>query len=392
MRHTPARSTLQRSIVAGLILVLAACNSLPGRPAAQTVPEFVYREEALSEQQLLALTQPVEPLVLTPAMRAFSQRYLHSVPNPQQRLQALQQMLFSPAGLALHYDGHTTATASEAFVTGRANCLTFSHLFIALARDAGLDAHYQLVNVAPDWQRQRDWVLIMQHVNVAGRAGRGQHYVADVDRRQGSRGLDSRRMSDAEALAHHYNNLAMEALVAGELPQAYSYLVRALNSHDREAFIWTNLGTVLLHNSQIAAAREAFLHAIRLDASSVPPMRKFVATLGEGEYPELARHLEQRIERLEQRNPYHLAAEAQRSAESGNWARSWRMIERALALKPDDPDFYRLAVESLLALGHPQRARQLLDQADRIATRRGERGQDLQAMLEQFTTIGLTPE
>lgn len=373
---TASIATWLRRVVSALALSLAACSGFVGGSFQPSLPPFVQGERRVEAVEMAALTEPVDPLRVTPAMRAFSERYLKPIPASRQRLLLLQRLLFSPDGLALRYDGHSTLSAGEAFEDRSVNCLSFSHLFIALARDAGLNAHYQLVELKPDWQRRDGWVLVLQHVNVSGRLGREGYYVADVDRQQRSRQTGSRRMSDAEALAHHYNNLAMNALLDGNLPIAYSYLVRALQSEDRAAFIWVNLGTVLFHNDQQLDARLAFQYALDLEPQSVLAMRKFVTTLQDREHTELAEYYRQKIARNEQSNPYYFAALAQRNVVEDNWQQAWGHIERALKLKPDDTEFYPLAIRASLETGHQKRAQALRKKLSNLLERGEGKRQD----------------
>lgn len=356
---TASAATGLRRVLSVLVLSVAACSGFVGGSLQPSVPSFVQGERQVEAVEMALLTEPVDPLRVTPAMRTFSESLLKPVSDPRQRLLVLQRLLFNPDGLALRYDGHSTLSASEAFEGGTVNCLSFSHLFIALARDAGLNAHYQLVKLKPDWQRQDGWVLVLQHVNVSGRLGSEGYYVADVDRQQRSRQTGSRRMSDSEALAHHYNNLAMNALLDDNPAIAYSYLVRALQSDGRAAFIWVNLGTVLFHNNQLSDARLAFQYALELEPESVLAMRKFVATLRGSEDSELAKYYRQKIARSEENNPYYFAAQAQRSVMEDNWRQAWNNIERALELKPDDVDFYPIAIRASLEIGRQKRAREL---------------------------------
>ena len=48
-----------------------------------------------------------------------------------------------------------TRTASETFRARRGNCLSFSNMFVAMARDVGLDVQFQEVEIPPDWTSTR---------------------------------------------------------------------------------------------------------------------------------------------------------------------------------------------------------------------------------------------
>ena len=81
----------------------------------------------------------------------------------------------------MRYDMSADGTAAEAFASGRANCLSYAHLFVALARYAGLDANYQSLTLRPEWSRHGDRVALRQHVNVRVDLRGGEQYMVDID-------------------------------------------------------------------------------------------------------------------------------------------------------------------------------------------------------------------
>ena len=75
----------------------------------------------------------------------------------------------STPGCWISITTHITLTASEAFHTRRGNCLTFSNMFVAMARYAGLNAWYREVEIDPEWNSREDTLLVSLHVNAAAR-------------------------------------------------------------------------------------------------------------------------------------------------------------------------------------------------------------------------------
>ena len=92
----------------------------------------------------------------------------------EQRLQALVEMIFDRHGLDLQYDADATLTVSEIWQQRRANCLAFTLMFVALAREAGIQARVQEVGQVVSWYQDQAQGLVYSvgHVNAGGRVGR----------------------------------------------------------------------------------------------------------------------------------------------------------------------------------------------------------------------------
>ena len=74
--------------------------------------------------------------------RAFVERYTGDVSGERARLMTLHRAIKGSATLGVRYDPDADGTARDAFHRGTANCLSYASLFVALAREAGLDAGY----------------------------------------------------------------------------------------------------------------------------------------------------------------------------------------------------------------------------------------------------------
>ena len=85
----------------------------------------------------------------------------------EQRLQALVEMIFDRHGLDLQYDADATLTVSEIWQQRRANCLAFTLMFVALAREAGIQARVQEVGQVVSWYQDQAQGLVYSvgHVN-----------------------------------------------------------------------------------------------------------------------------------------------------------------------------------------------------------------------------------
>jgi tetratricopeptide (TPR) repeat protein len=281
----------------------------------------------------------IDPLALSNEMRQFVDARLGGETSGHERAWQLTHTLLDPWLFPFEYDPRVTLTAREAFRTRRGNCLTFSNLYVAMAREAGLDAWYREVEIAPEWSSVDDTLLVSMHVNAAVREN-GKMYVIDVSRREVQPGERVRTLSDEEAEAQFYNNLGVDALLASDLSLAYAYFRKAAETSARVDYVWSNLGVVLRRNGQTADALRAYETALRIDPDNTQALNNLFSIYEEDGMVEQAAALQARVERIRRRNPYYLHYLAEVAAEAGDWPTAIGYSERAIGLKNDEYRFH----------------------------------------------------
>ena len=116
---------------------------------------------------------------------------LKDIRDPRQKMLSVDRSVGARGMFSLEY-AEVTRTASGTFHDRQGNCLSFTMLFVALARAAGLPANYQSVEVPPTWANDGQ-VVIANHVNTVVRTG--------SRRRDGRRLQHSRRTRGSPAAA-----------------------------------------------------------------------------------------------------------------------------------------------------------------------------------------------
>lgn len=274
---------------------------------------------------------PEQITQVPPALHALVQQRVMPVASREDRLKALVHLAFDDDGLALQYDPKATHTVAESYATRRVNCLSFTLLFVALARDAGLQAHVQEVGRVLSWYQDGDALYNAGHVNVGVR----------VDGRTGSIDLDSsilmdrrgpRAISDRRALAHYYNNRGAELMAAGDMDAAQQYLALALRMDAGFAGAWNNRGVLALRRGDLRQARSDYEAALAADPSHASTLSNAIALYRRlGDAPRTAAMLA-RLQRVQKTDPfrdYLLGDEAERR---GDYATAIGRYRRALRL------------------------------------------------------------
>ena len=83
-----------------------------------------------------------EVLSLDDEIRAYVNSKVAGLPHAKSRLRNLLGGMIDDGLLSLDYDQNLTYTARETFHKRQGNCLSFSNLFVAMARVADLDVNF----------------------------------------------------------------------------------------------------------------------------------------------------------------------------------------------------------------------------------------------------------
>ncbi len=354
-----------RPALACLVALAAACASAPGRGGGPRVPV----DELLSGGPLAPLPGPVEDaqvLALTAEMRAFVAQHVAAGADRATRLRQLGSAVIHSEGFRLDYD-ETTRTAAATFEARRGNCLSFSSLFVALARELGIDARFQEVDTPPDWSYRAETFVLNRHVNVLVDLGRDGEHVVDFNMEDFRTSYDRRGISDERALAHFFNNLGVERMQAGEAALALGYLRRAARHDPSFAPAWTNLGILYARAGQPLYAEAAHLRALRSDPSDLVAMSNLAGLYERQGDRDRAAEYRRLASQHRSRNPYYLFQLAREDFQAGDYDGAAGRLEDAIRRKRNEDQFYFLLGMCRLKQGHEGAARRWLAKAEEVA-------------------------
>ncbi len=338
-------------------LLLGACAA--HQPSHTTPPLLQHAGPAVQ-------IADVDMLALSPAMEAFLDRYILPYSNPGTRLHLLTLAVTSGGVLGFDYDESKTLTASEAFASRSGNCIGFANMMVALARRAGLKAHYQEVLLQPEWANLEDTVLVIKHINVVLKGGR-YSYIVDVSGVE-TKATDGRRIIlDHDASALYYNNIGVEALLENELPTAYAYLVKAIDAAPDVTDPWINLGVTFGRNEQLEEAALAQLAALQIDSNAYSAMSNLYEVYLAQEDLEAAEQLQAKVDRHRQKNPYYLMKLGEEAREQARFVESTRLLQRALKKKEDDHQLHFALAKTQYLAGETEAAQSSLQRAWELA-------------------------
>jgi Flp pilus assembly protein TadD len=337
-------------------LLLTACATQPyAKPVIVPLENQVPFEVA--DQNVLGVSEEMELFLdqhLPDNMRGTSKAFALAYASMDQNF------------LDFDYDPAKTLGAEDAFAQKTGNCLSFSSMFIAMARQAGMQAWYQEVEVPTEWSSINETLLVSRHVNAVVK-DTYIDYVIDVSKNYREEETTSRIISDQEALAQFYNNLGVDALIENQLPVAYAYFVKAIETHPDGAFFWSNLAVTYRRNGQMEDAEATYLSAIRLDSTETVALNNLYSIYTEQGNEAAARDMKSRVDRHRRRNPYYLQLLSVEAVDEGRYDDAVRLIRKAIRIKEEEYRFH-ISLASYLALsGEQDKALKSLERARQLA-------------------------
>jgi len=329
------------------------------------------------------------PLALSQEMREFLDKNVDRKLPPMDRLRALDEVVFRNNALNFKY-ADQSRTAAETFSHRDGNCLSFTLLFIAMARYLDLDVKFREVDIAPTFSMVGKFSTLHQHINAAVLFPTGM-YVMDVFPGVNRIEMGGRIVSDQRGFAHFYNNIAVDELGKGNLPATESYLKTALEIDPTAPSVWVNTGVVKMQAGDFQEAEKCYRNALQTDSHDMAAIGNLVIVLRkEGRQNEADRYA-RKAKALWDKNPYRFFLQGMKAYEEGKYQDSLENYKRALKLKDKEHNFYFAMARTYVRLNQPEAAMKSLQQAVRYAPDSSDRdryNQKLQLLLKAHAGAG----
>ena len=360
--------SLMGIVLVGTTLVVG-CATVPPTPAAQAItPDMLLEARPLVGEGAATSLPDTDVLALDPQMLVFLDRFVDARQSDSAKLRQLLYAIMDEGSFGLEYDNQTR-TAAETFHLQRGNCLSFTNMFVAMARQVGIDARFQEVDIPPDWTVQGGAFVLNRHVNVLvdlGYPGKGKR-VVDFNIDDFRTSYDRREVHDRRAVAHYYNNMGVDRMLAGETVEALLYFRKAIENDHRFSPPWGNLGTLYRRNGHLAYAEVAYLQALNANPGDFVAMSNLAALYGQQGDAERAAVYRRRVDNHRMRNPYYRYRLAREAFHAKDYETSIEHLKYSLRKKKNEDAFYFLMGMNYLEKGNQSTARQWLEKAEQMA-------------------------
>lgn len=353
-------------LAALLVALLAGC-------AAQipTVPLTITPAMLVAGQPLTGGAEPpplpdVDILGLDADMRRFVADRVAPRGPSRWRLRELLRVLLEDAGFVIEYQ-ERTYTAAETFKLHQANCLGFTNLFVALAREAGLTVHFQEVDIPPDWSLNGDLMIQNRHIDTLVDNGTQSDQIVDFNMADFRSSYARREISDDRARAHYYSNVGVERMEAGESVLALQNFRRAIALDPQFVPAWTNLGTLYQRAQQPDWAEACWRHALEVAPREYVAMSNLERLYRASGRLAEADGFRSRIEQHRQQNPYYRFKLAEAAFLAANYDEAIAHLRFAISRKANEDRFYALLGLAYLRRGDAASARRWIARAEEVA-------------------------
>lgn len=301
----------------------------------ESSPEDIINSGVVPEE----IARPEAIMHVSEAMKAFVHEHISMETTRLDRLNRLLDLLVSEDKFGFRYEYDKTLTAEEAFEQRCGNCLTFSILTAALARELDLDVYFNSVETTPAWETLGDLVTEEYHMNLLARVG-ADYYVVELLPYFRNLTIRAETQADSVAFGRYYNNLGVWAISENKPQLAEAYFKQAIRVDLTCHPAWRNLGALkrmqgAWKEAKICLERAA---AIRPKSDIIYQMLAQTCTdLGE---MTKAAHYEKLMEDYRKSNPMYHFAVGQKSMIAGDLKEAKRHLKKAISLNPDCHYFY----------------------------------------------------
>ncbi len=340
----------------GLVLLLAGCAS------AATDRRAGESELARGLRLRGIPAETAAPFALTTEMRDWVHSHLPAAASAEAQLQALLQALIERDGVPFRYVAAATTGTTEAWASGEANCLTFSHLFVAMTREAGLETYYLRVHDLAGFEKEGDLVVASDHVTAAWGPS-SYRLVLDFTDRPIGHYREVEPISDLTALALYYSNLGAERIRAGEAADALADLGLAVRIDPELTDAWVNLGVARRRSGDAAGAEAAYRRALEVEPGLVSAYHNLAALLELHGRSEEAQSLLALADRAGSRDPWSYLSLGDLALRHDRLDEAESFYRRAARLDGANPEVCAALGEWALAAGRQRDARRWLRRA-----------------------------
>jgi len=366
------------SLLIASILLLTGCASVAPPPAPPPLfadTSFKPPSEPIGAHDLFTLSPPMQAYLHSPAFEA------HLRSKGLER--GLIDALYSKRDLKLEYDSSRTRTAAETYAARAGNCLSLVVMTAAFARELGMTVRFRSVLTDETWSRNGGLYLVASHVNIALGHRRpaallydesSEHeLVVDFLPPPDASRLRSRQLEENDIVVLYLNNRAAEALVQGNVDDAYWWARAAVATTPPNATAYNTLGVVYQRHGDLAMAERAFRTALAREPESVVVMQNLGPLLARTGRPAEAAELARRVASIEPVAPFEYFDKGMAALKAGDYAGARRQFEREIRRAPYYDEFHFWLAVALVRLGEPSAAREQLALAIDTSTRSDNR-------------------
>jgi Flp pilus assembly protein TadD len=360
------------ALLCALLGACAAPSHFDGEP-----PAFLFQDESFVTPQ--ERFDAREVFAVSASMRRFLQVDIAHQLRSMGPANGLIDALYTRGLLQLEYDATMTRNASEAFDARAGNCLSLVIMTAAFASELGLQVEFHAARTEDIWSRSGDLLLGSGHVNVTLGAWhtdvgiRGTYQsplTVDFLPADDVSGLPTREISEATVIAMYMNNKAVEALMQGQLDDAYGWAREAIRRSPQFISSYNTLGIIYERHGDLQQAARVFRYVLAQFPDNPSVLSNLAGVLSRLGNESEATALLARLEKIDPYPPYYFFNLGMEAMQQNDFraAKTWfaKEVDRA----DYNHEFHFWLGVAYFKLGETKRAqRQLLLALERSSAR-----------------------
>lgn len=340
---------------AGILMIVGALLFLPVVGRAVDV-DAIRQSVVVPAADEQGIPDPDEVVAIPDALLdAYRQNVLDVTRSPERRMHLLVSFMFGENGLGLKYAADANYTMRDVYLHRKVNCLTFTILFVKLARLGGLEADGQMIDRLVTWGISGGMVVQSSHANAVIEIG-SRKYMADIRVGELVSPVLDQKVSDDELVSLFYGNKAVDLLAQGRPEEARNWLNVAMNRDPGNASILNDAGVLEWRSGNADLAEKYFLSAVDRDPGLIGIYSNLVSFYREAGNENLAMEWSGRAAHLLAKDPYYNYSRGLFHEQGGRFVEARDAYAAAAKLKPDEPLFHMGLARVAESLGDARQA------------------------------------
>jgi tetratricopeptide (TPR) repeat protein len=315
-------------ILATLLLALVGCAPMRVTEIYPVVDDAV----KMGNAEGLALENPY---LIDDEIAATVDQEVGRWGTPYDRLHRVLRFMTDRGLLGFQYAQDVTVTAREAYHARRGNCMSYTNLFLGIARHLDVPVFLIHINEATSFYEKDGTFVVSTHMAVG--------YDAVVRITLVDLGGESDRLrvyeraSDLAGFCLFYNNVAVEKMLSGDIPGAEKLLAFLVRIFPPLKETRNNLGALYLRQARYEEALALYTVLAAASPDYRPAFTNgLVAARGAGRQ-DLVERFAQGAATLAEKDPFYLFNQGVTAFQKGDYTTAESYFHRAASQQPHNP-------------------------------------------------------
>jgi tetratricopeptide (TPR) repeat protein len=355
-----------------LALFLAGCTSNPTEMLVMTPPEP-------NQAMLVQVSDEVMPEVMALTELSDDQKMQLTAFIEQDDIKHLSKKkqvstFVNKQMINFNYEGKNY-TATQALAKQAGNCMSLAMLTHGVAKELGVYSRFQLVHTAPLLtQITNDILVSSDHVRTLlfdekpnGTFLSQVGYIV-IDYFPDSNDRSGKIMSEDEFIAMFYRNLAADALLEGDLAQAFALSNKGINIAPKYTPLISLMGIIHRRINDQQTAENFYQYGLNLDESSLTLLNNYHFLLLTQGNKEAAQALKKKMLSIDNENPYGWYSMGMDAITIADFSSAEVYLNKFIRNTPYFHQAYFELAKAQFALGKSEKAQKSIQEAIKLTS------------------------